>query len=145
MENLYQTHNWRIYWYDSEKTILLIEIFNTWTWQDADEGMQTVVNKVQNTTSETFLIVSFVDAGTVIPKNFSITLMGRIMRSALAFAGTLVFATSNALLKSFVDFTGMASRLPRAHMRYHFVDSLEHALDLITTIKKERQQSRDAT
>lgn len=138
MNALHETHNWRIYWYDEAQTTLLIEIFDTWTWQDADDGVQTVVNQVEGTTAETFLIVHFVGAGTKIPKNFSIDIMGRIMKTTLNFVGTVIVATSNPLLQSFVDFNGLTRRLPSSVIRFHFVNSLENALALINSIKSER-------
>ncbi|MCA9914664.1 MAG: hypothetical protein KC496_15030 [Anaerolineae bacterium] len=143
MKILQETHNRRIGWYDEEETILLMEVFAPWSWQEAYEAIRFIVDIFEPITTPRYVIYHYIGAGKLVPKDLAFMNIGRLLTVTLEYEGDLVFANASPLTNAFIDLVRKTTRQPSARLRLHYVDSLEVALKLIDKFKQQTLANSD--
>ncbi|MCA9914665.1 MAG: hypothetical protein KC496_15035 [Anaerolineae bacterium] len=136
MKTLHESHNRKLSWYDEEQTILLVEVFAAWKWEEAVAGTELVSQVVRNHHLQPYVIYQFSSAGVIIPKSLAITNITKLIRDTLSYDGTVVFVNPNPLLKSFIDLSGLTTRV-KIKFELHIVPALEDALQLVEELKQQ--------
>ena len=132
-------------WYDSKKTIILLEITRMWTWDDANQWVKAVRQMTQSVNHQVYVVFHFAtDAAAVMPKSCSVfPNLKYMMQSTLPQQNMILMVNSNKLMRGFMNILSTAYDLKVLFNRYHFVDTLEQALEKVEHVKAIEQITLD--
>lgn len=132
MEILYESPIYRICWHDDQRQILLLEIFQKWTWQDAYEGVTRSNNIAKAATHDICTILYFHDNVGMLPKGGSgIPTLRQLAADDPPREKLVVIINQNALLEIFLSTVGKAYRLGHMASKYRYAKTLDEALQMV--------------
>ncbi|MBN8591510.1 MAG: hypothetical protein J0M33_07115 [Anaerolineae bacterium] len=132
MEFLYETQTCRYSWYDDAHTIVLFEIIDKWTWQDAYEGVKRLNQTHFETPHDTYTIFHFHGKGIMLPKGASgIPTLKYLMTLNPPNEKLIVVVSQNAMIEMFLQSISKAYGLAKINMKYRYAKSMEAAVQLI--------------
>lgn len=129
----------KLYWYDEERTILVGEISEGWTWTNAHAGLEILNDtvKVYAKTQPVYVILHFKNNAQSLPKGESAIAN---MRKALGNDPsdetlTIVVAQSN-LIGSLIKMANRMYQLAYNESKYRYVATFERAIEMINEHKQ---------
>lgn len=132
MEILFESPIYRICWHDDQRQILLLEIFQKWTWQDAYEGVTRSNNIAKAATHDICTILYFHDNVGMLPKGGSgIPTLRQLAADDPPREKLVVIINQNALLEIFLSTVGKAYRLGHMASKYRYAKTLDDALQMV--------------
>ncbi|HUN05823.1 MAG TPA: hypothetical protein PLQ56_04460 [Aggregatilineales bacterium] len=132
MEILFESPIYRICWHDDQRQILLLEIFQKWTWQDAYEGVTRSNNIAKAATHDICTILYFHDNVGMLPKGGSgIPTLRQLAADDPPREKLVVIINQNALLEIFLSTVGKAYRLGHMASKYRYAKTLDEALQMV--------------
>jgi hypothetical protein len=136
MSEILRGRNFLVRWHDPQQTVLVIEILDRWTWDDAYYAISQASETAAATSHEIYTIFWFkyemrgFPDGLVFPKLQELIGMGQPNERLV------IFVTANTVLQTFLQITDRIYKLRDYLRKYRFVSTFEHALKII---EKDRQ------
>jgi hypothetical protein len=136
MDEILRAHNFVLRWHDSAHTIIVLEVLDHWTWENAYETISQMSQIVRSTPHQVYSVFWFkhemprLPAGLVLRKLHGLVLMGNKNEPLV------LFVTSNGVLQTFLQITGRIYKLRDFLNKYRFMPTFEQALSVIEKHKK---------
>jgi hypothetical protein len=128
---------WNYRWYDANQTILVCDVRDTWTWEDAHAIVQEQARYLQGVSHDVHTIfwlhgIPLMPAdGAGLPNLRKLLSMRQLNSQLVIFVGINRFGETLASMMNKVY--GMRDQIAM----YHFVSSIEGALDEIALYQRE--------
>jgi len=131
---------YKIYWYDEKQSILIVEIYRRWTWQDAHEIVALGNDILARVTHEKYLICHFSDEASRLPSDHrqAMTSIRRLIQIDPGEEEFCVFVGSFKVLKRLITVTGEIYSLLKVTQKYHFAEDMSSAFARINQHKARR-------
>jgi hypothetical protein len=128
--------NYTLRWYDEEQTIILIDIVKTWTWEDAYAAIKQQVAMTESVAHPVHAIFHFHNVPAV-PRKFGLTHIAKLMKTRAPNEELAVFVGTHALLQMLINALSNVYGMGEITAKYHFVATLDEALDIIARYDSE--------
>jgi hypothetical protein len=116
-------------WYNNEKTLIYTEISGAWDWEDVQGNLVNLLQMAQSVNYPLGLMILLPDNLSIPPTGFAQASRHAMNTHAEAEFHTVVYVTENYSLKTLWEET--ISTYAHDASRYHVVDSVEEALELL--------------
>lgn len=139
IELIKEADNYRIYWYDVEKTIIVLEITRKWTWDEAVDAL-VFTNKIvaENQDRPMFPVLHFNPGLSMIPEGFSLEKLRQLIKmNTPSEKLVLISSEENTVLRMIVTTVTRLYGLNHIFEKYRFTDTFEEALQLIADYKSQ--------
>jgi hypothetical protein len=136
MSEILHGRNFLMRWHDPQQTILVIEILDRWTWEDAYLVIPHASKVVGAIPHEIYTIFWFKYDTARFPEGLALPKLQELITMGHAHERLVIFVTTNTVLKAFLQLADRIYKLRNYLVKYRFVSSFEQAL---TIIQKERQ------
>ena len=117
-------------WYNNEKTLIYTEISGVWDWDDVQENLAHLLQMAQSVNYSLGLMVLLPNDLSIPPSGFSQSSRQVFNVHAEAEFHTVVYVIENRGLKTLWAET--ISAFAQDAARYHIVDSVEAALEILS-------------
>jgi hypothetical protein len=141
----FESNLYSIYWYDSEQTILMVEVYARWTWTDAF----TIVNHgneiLKQVTHDKYLICHLMSDATRLPSDNQLALASirRLLLLDPSAEEIAFFVGQFKLLRRLINVTGDVYSLLGKTQKYHYTESVSQALSVIAQHKAQKFLSNE--
>lgn len=116
-------------WYNNEKTLIYTEVSAVWDWDDVQENLAHLLQMAQSVNYSLGLMILLPNDLSIPPTGFSQSSRNVFHVHAEAEFHTVVYVIENHGLKTLWGET--ISAFAHEPSRYHIVDSVEEALELL--------------
>lgn len=133
----------RIGWYDPEQTILVLQVLDRWTWEDAVHSIVDVLNPliVAKAPQPVYTIITHDRVARFAPKGGNaIAALRRILQTDPPNEVLAVFVRQTDVIRSFMNAIVRVYRLANKDAKHRFVNSFEEALAEIAAHKARTAQ-----
>lgn len=140
MNTVQKTSNYHLYWYDSEKTILVLDLYARWTWSDVNKAIKqaNVVTAEQTKHNRVYAIGTISASGSIVPKNVNgISQILELIRNDPAHEEFMIYVMKHGLLRQLINLTIDMYQQVVGDKRYLFADTMEEALQIIHEHKSD--------
>lgn len=139
MHIIEKTDNYNLYWHDDARTIIVLNITQSWTWDQAHHVALAINHKIVESGNDVFTIFQFNRNVTMMPTGGSVfTNIKNLMMTDLEQEKLVFFVAGSNILRHFMNVLGTMSMFKSTFARYRFADSLEAALAEIEAYLKEQ-------
>lgn len=130
MELLDQSHNYRIYWHDSDRSILIADITDRWTWPDAVKCIEKLNEVVREAMPRPVYIVYQFAAGlSMIPQEGSaLSSIRRMLLVDNANEQLIIMVGSSTFLRVLIEIAAQLSGPRSPIAKYRFLATQDAAL-----------------
>lgn len=129
---LCQSDSWRIYWYDEAQTIIVCEILNCWTWNDASASMMSMNEAVRATPNTVDVIIWFTTVSAqAVPRNAAFSTIRRIMAEDVPNENSVVMIQAHRYFEMLMETIKHIYSLLGTTSPYYYVSDFEAALTFI--------------
>lgn len=130
-EVLQEGHCFRLSWYTKDHSIILLEIFDAWTWDDAMRFIPNLNKLIEAQTHPVYSLYYYhVSHASLFPKGFAGTSnLRRLVEMDPPNEALVIFIRQDMLTRQFISIVTRTFRLNRS--KYRFVATLEDALALV--------------
>ncbi|MFN8375330.1 MAG: hypothetical protein U0694_20935 [Anaerolineae bacterium] len=136
MLEIARTPNYKIYWQDAERTIVVLEVFNRWTWDEAYHAVKMISDSNALVSHETYSIFWFRYDVSQLPGGLALPKLRELMTMQRPNERLVLFVMVNPLLKTMLELASRLYGLQEHMKKYRFVTSFEHATKVITRDKQ---------
>jgi hypothetical protein len=133
-----ETKPYRVYWYDDEKSIVVCEIEQAWTWNDAYAALDELNLLSTSVTHGVYTIFHFHEMTSGLPKGSAIPNIKNLANTDKPNDQLTFFVGFSRLLEGLMNITGNLYRIKTVASKLRFVGSFEAALDQIQQHKRTR-------
>ncbi len=138
MSEILRGHNFLIRWHDAEQTIIVIEVLDRWTWDNAFYAISFASKAVRATPHDVYTIFWFKYEMPRLPDGLALPKLQELMMMQNPNEQFVFLITRNPLLKVFLELTSKMYGLNRYLARYRYVAAFENALTLIDKHKNPK-------
>lgn len=132
-----QQNNYRISWFDSEHSILLCEVFDSWTWSQAYQGTQIIAQMIKGVEHPIYTVFFVGEKAPFLPNGTgAINSIKQLMHLSYANEQLVIFVKQSMVVRHFVDIVAKAYRLDKERQKYRFVQTMGEAIWLIEQHRK---------
>ena len=134
MSNIEQPEIYTIYWHDINETILRCDVYNSWTWEDAYEGLsrvnQILSEKVK--VQPVYVIFSLLGSGGIIPESGStMENLRNFMKEDPSHEQLTIFIVKAGIINTLIRIASRAYGKLATISKLRIVTSLSEALEII--------------
>lgn len=133
---LHQTPNSRMYWYDSEQTILINEVTGRWNWDEAYDTISTLNGTVRQSDHSVYTIHWFRSAAYTSPQGMALRNLSKLIQDDPPNERLVFFVGTNGIFQGLVNTVIRAYKFTGLTSKYYFPKTLDDALRIIA---KDRQ------
>lgn len=132
---------YRTGWYDSEKTILVMDVVGRWTWLQGLEAVRQFNQIIETVPHSVYSVFHFNSTETIMPQGTNAL---QAIRQILAMnppnEKLTILARQGYTLSLFIEIGLKATKLITLPSKIRFVDSFDQALKLIEREKRKGTQ-----
>lgn len=146
-ESFWESSNIRIGWYDPDQTILVLEVLDRWTWNDAVQSIVHVMNPaiVQKAPQPIYSIFVHDRLAKFAPQGGNaLQAMRQILQTDPPNEALAIFVRQTDVIRSFVDVAIRVYRLANKEPKHRFTNTFEEALATVAAHKNTVQQTKIA-
>lgn len=129
---LHQAPNSRIYWYDSEQTILINEVTGRWNWEEAYDTIRTLNSTVRESDHSVYSIHWFRSAAYTSPQGMALRNLRNLIQDDPPNEKMVFFVGTNGIFQGLVNAVIRAYKFTGLTSKYYFMKTLDDALRIIT-------------
>lgn len=120
----------KVYWWDENQSILIIELLAPWSWDVMYDLVERTNELLDDMTHETYSILYVHELAGQFPKDnqLSINHLSRLVRLDPSKEEMVFFTGSVKFLKMLLKITNTVYQLTQKTSKYHYADSVEDAL-----------------
>ncbi len=139
---LFKSDNYQLGWYDAQQTILYLEVFASWTWDDMYMMVGKMLTILQTLKHDFYTVQWFRDGGERLPGGITVPHIKRILGINYPNEQMLILV-GVPRWKPYLEIAARASRIAGLQdvNKFRFVDTLEHSIALIEEHKASRTYS----
>ena len=145
MDIIYSTSIYRIYWYDAEQTILILDIYERWSWEGIPKMTQ-MFNEViaeQAKAKKVYAVGMLSMNGSIIPQNMtSISQILQLIKQDPSDEELSFFVLRYSLLYQLIKLTIDLYKNRTSHNKYIIVETLENAIQIIEEHKMSQSSNK---
>lgn len=131
---LLRTETFVVRWYDSEKTILLLEILGRWNWDDAYRAINTLNQVVISVNHDVYTIIHFTKRGLMMPQSYALPNLRKFMVDA-PNERMIILVNSEGLMKVLLEALHRTFDFSGVFHKFRYMGSLNQALETIARHK----------
>lgn len=137
METLDHAHNYRIYWYDADRSILMADITDRWTWPDATKCIEKMNEVIAAAIPRpVYVVYHFVPGVSAIPQEGSaLSNIKRMLVVDNPNEQLIIMIGTNTFLRILVEIAAQLGGPRSPIAKYRFVATLDAALTEIRAHK----------
>ncbi len=129
MEPILTGENYKVTWYDSEKTIVLAHITKRWNWDEASKVMFKVDEQFVNLDHDGFAVYLFERGTNILPEGKSTLLkMREHLLTDPEKQRLVIIVNSGSVVETVLNMALTAYRLSATKSKYRFVRTMNEAL-----------------
>lgn len=133
-EVLKQSDVFRLSWFDVSKTIIVLEIFKAWTWDDAFDVVPLLGQMIQSQAHDVYSVYYYhIRKSSLLPRD-GLANLQQLVNLSPPNEKLVFFIHQDTLTAHFVTMLGRVYRFVR---KYRFVTSLDEAMSQIETDKAQ--------
>jgi hypothetical protein len=140
MKEIARGDNFLLTWHDDERTILLFEVLGAWTWDEAYKGIGKINETIAAVDRDVYTIFSFANHAVTFPKGSALPHIRYLLSQEYENERLVIFIGSHSFIQTFLAIVGKIYGLRQVVAKYHFVPSLNAALEVIEHDKRVRLQ-----
>lgn len=133
-----QPKPYRIYWQDAEKTILVCEVHDAWTWNDAYAALEELNQSSTGVNHGVYTIFHFIESASALPKGSAIPNLKNLINTDKPNDQLTFFVGFSRLLEGLMNIAGNVYSIATVKSKLRFVGTLEAALNQIQEHKREK-------
>jgi hypothetical protein len=138
MEILAETEHYTLYWHDTEKTIIRLDIERGWTWDDAHIALGMMDEIIPSVNHDVYTVYSFKPGASALPRNFAMSNIKTLLNSEVPNEKMFIFVGSQTLITSFIAMvTKVYGNLTRNASKLQIMSTNEEALTHIEENKRK--------
>ena len=129
---------YKIYWYDTEQTIIVGEVHVGWTWSTAYDGLKILNETIRQRSNEVdvYSIIHFQSGAQLLPKSGSIlTNLRNLLNDDPQYEKMTFYVIQTGFLHSMMQIVSRLYGIRHWVERHRFVNTLDEALVLIENDK----------
>ncbi|MDW8298475.1 MAG: hypothetical protein RML95_03970 [Anaerolineae bacterium] len=137
----------RIGWYDPEQTILVLQVLDRWTWEDAVYSIVRVLNPiiVAKAPQPVYTIITHDRYARFLPKGGNaLAALRQILQTDPPNEVLAVFVRQSDVIRSFLGVIIRVYKFANKDAKYRFVESFEQALAEVAAHKAKVTRSQQA-
>jgi hypothetical protein len=131
---LLRADNFVVRWYDAEHTILVVDILERWTWDDAYEVINCLTAALEASERDVYTIFHFTRRGLMMPRSYALPNIRKFLVES-PNEKLIIFINSGGLLKSLLEILHRTFDVKVIFNKFRFVASMEAALAAIAEHK----------
>jgi hypothetical protein len=132
---------YRIRWYDPEKTILLCEVMERWSWEETHSVIQKMNDTCSTVQHGVYSIFHFQKNASLLPQGkTAIGDVRKLIETEHPNDQLIIFIGASTLVTSLVNIAGQVYGMRNIIARFRFVYSLEEALTAVGQHKAENKR-----
>lgn len=128
---LYEDTNVSVRWYDVDQTILLIEITDRWTWEQAYKVIVLLDETIVSVSPGVYTIFHFAEQVPTIPQGSVFAHLRHIATAKMINEHMILVVGCSPLLRNFIEMTSKFYSFGHLLGKMRFVHRFQDALDLI--------------
>ncbi|MCS6835992.1 MAG: hypothetical protein NZ750_08250 [Anaerolineae bacterium] len=137
-EVLKQSEVFRLSWFDQEKTIIVLEIFRPWTWEDAFASVPLLNQTVEQQPHAVYSVYHYyVKSSALLPHGSNLTKLRRLLELDPPNERLVFFVRQDVLTTRLMNALSSAYGLSQLMKKYRFVMSWQEALEQIEADKAQ--------
>ncbi|MCE7946694.1 MAG: hypothetical protein DYG88_04610 [Chloroflexi bacterium CFX4] len=141
VETLFETATIRVGWYDAERTILVVEAEQGWTWDEALVVIMEVVNPAIQARAPEPIYSIYHHRTRYFPEGRgALSALRRMISVNVPNERLLIFVRQSEVLNTLLEVALRAFRMFSHLAHTHFVQTFEQALTIIQTDKRAREK-----
>ncbi|MCA9914427.1 MAG: hypothetical protein KC496_13825 [Anaerolineae bacterium] len=140
---LFEAYNYQMGWYDEQQTILYLDVFAPWTWNEMYLLVGDMLGILGNTHYDFYTVQWFHDGGERLPNGITLPHVKRIMTINYPHEQLLIMA-GVPRWKPYMEIASRAMRIAGMQDadKFRFVDTVQEALALVEEHKSNCMRSR---
>ncbi|MCU0496340.1 MAG: hypothetical protein MUF87_03190 [Anaerolineae bacterium] len=132
-----QQHNYRLSWFDSDRSVLLCEIVGSWTWGEAHQEIKIITQMIKGVEHPVYTIFFIGEKAPFLPHGTgAINSIKQLMQHSYPNEQLVIFVKQSMIVRHFVDIVAKAYRLDTERQKYRFVQTMGEAIWLIEQHRK---------
>jgi hypothetical protein len=120
----------RIYWHDSDHTILVHEALGRWNWHEAHESLR-IVNDTLWASTQGVCTIHFLKSFTTLPTGNALANLRRLMMIDPPNEQLVIIVGASSVMSVFLKTVLRAYQLTGSISKYHYVETFSDALRVI--------------
>lgn len=133
----------RIGWYDAEQTVLVLQVLDRWTWEDAVQSIVYVLNPliVAKAPQPVYTIITHEHFAKFAPRGGNaISALRQILQTDPPNEVLAIFVRQTEVIRSFMDVIVRIYRVASKEAKHRFVNTFEEALAEVAAHKAQMVQ-----
>ena len=130
------TVSFPVKWYDKEKSILYCRFVSPWTWDEAEEGTETIIRMLRSIEHDCAVLVDTRNWGRI-PDNSLVRLKG-LMRPSEPNTTHVIIIGNTTLVRNLLNFVTRLLTDRSYTQQYRFVSNIEEAVSFLDEYRSDR-------
>lgn len=128
-------YDWR--WHDEDKTIIICTLTDRWTWDIAIEVVEKQIALMKSVDHNVFSIFEFLNTSSIVPVGgHAFSRLRHLISLQPPNEDLVFFVGKNTMIEVFINIVASINKITHQTSHYHFVPTLEIALDRIQEHKR---------
>jgi len=137
-EVLKASDNLRLSWFDPHKSIIVVEIFGPWTWENAFEFVPLMNHIVERQPNNVYTVYYYqTRSTTLLPKGSGLTNLHRLVEINPPNEKLVFFVRQDSLTRQFMSMVGKVYGMADMLRKYRFVATWQEAMQIIEMDKAQ--------